>query len=42
MTRSAWSTIAIITMILTTVPPGYAGIASFQGLGDLPDCSFGS
>ena len=40
ITRSAFSIIAIITMFLATVTPGYAIIPSFQGLGDLPGGAF--
>ncbi|MCH8260355.1 MAG: hypothetical protein IIC46_09120 [Planctomycetes bacterium] len=39
MTRSVWSIIAIITIILATATPGYAQ-ATFQGLGDLPGGAF--
>jgi probable HAF family extracellular repeat protein len=36
MTRSVLSIVAIVTIILTTAPPGYAGDPSFQGLGLMP------
>ena len=40
MNRSALSIVAISTIILTIASAGYAGVASFQGLGDLPGGSF--
>ena len=42
MTRSVWSIVTLGTIILTTASGGHAGIASFQGLGDLPGDIFSS
>ena len=41
MTRSVWSIIAGIAIILAAAPAGYAQ-AAFQGLGDLPGGAFSS
>jgi probable HAF family extracellular repeat protein len=42
MSRYVLSIVAIGTIIVTTTSDSYAGVASFQGLGDIPGGSFNS